>query len=673
MKDENKIILEKINYQKSELKKWKDELKEDLSKNLKKEIECYIINNNWMEEYKKLIFSDQLNESEKIEKYKKFELIDNYKFIYSNKIQELDPIFILKEDLWSSFIRDKSKEISIKIKGYLGNKILFFILNTKNQNVNVKIYCFFFLDENKILRQGYIKINENDLEKDIINKLENDTPLNFLKEKNIKYKIDIFQNWYYLEIIIYDLKNIVKKNESISTKDMREIIKNSIDEIKHGFKKPLYNSILSSITPNDNFEIDNNPFDSKRSVIINLSNEKKQKTNKEIEEIFNPKTYIKKKIRPKSPESTIKRKKKINFDEILNLMEYIPNKVVKKLSSPGIIGLQNIGAICYMNATLQCLSNITRLRLALLDKEKYKELEKGKNSDKKLSFALAEVLKNLWKKLEQRFYAPENFKKVISEVNGIATNEPKDLILFLLETMHKELKYSTKSQNPDNNNKITNIYNYKEIFNYNLQYNSSKQSIITEEFYGYTNNMSICTVCKATIHNVQLMNIIFFPLEEIRNFKNYQFNFVSIIDCFEYYIKYDFYPNFDCNICKNKCQVCGLSRIAFAPKTLIVNLNRGIGLQFKVDIIFEEYLNIKKYVIDKDSPYYYELIGVISHYGSNDVGEHFIAYCKNSNNCEWYKYNDEIVTKCSFSEVKSRGIPYILFYSYIVDADRSMN
>ena len=177
--------------------------------------------------------------------------------------------------------------------------------------------------------------------------------------------------------------------------------------------------------------------------------------------------------------------------------------------------------------------------------------------------------------------------------------------------------------------------------------------------------MSICTVCKATIYNVQLMNIIFFPLEEIRNFKNYQFNFVSIIDCFEYYIKYDFYPNFDCNICKNKCQVCSLSQIAFAPKTLIVNLNRGIGLQFKVDIIFEEYLNIKKYVIDKDSPYYYELIGVISHYGSNDVGEHFIAYCKNSNNCEWYKYNDQMVTKCSFKDVTGSGLPYVLFYSYI--------
>ena len=47
------------------------------------------------------------------------------------------------------------------------------------------------------------------------------------------------------------------------------------------------------------------------------------------------------------------------------------------------------------------------------------------------------------------------------------------------------------------------------------------------------------------------------------------------------------------------------------------------------------------------------------------MGGHFIAFCKNSNNCEWYKYDDQNVTKSSFNEVRQSGLSYVLFYSYI--------
>ena len=58
-------------------------------------------------------------------------------------------------------------------------------------------------------------------------------------------------------------------------------------------------------------------------------------------------------------------------------------------------------------------------------------------------------------------------------------------------------------------------------------------------------------------------------------------------------------------------------------------------------------------------------IGVISHLGTSDMGGHFIAFCKNSCDCQWYKYNDAQVDKSSFSEITSIGLPYVLFYSFI--------
>ena len=69
----------------------------------------------------------------------------------------------------------------------------------------------------------------------------------------------------------------------------------------------------------------------------------------------------------------------------------MPPKAIHRESIPGIIGLINVGATCYMNSTLQCFSNVKRLRKFLLKEETYKNLEKNQKI-KKISFALAEVL-----------------------------------------------------------------------------------------------------------------------------------------------------------------------------------------------------------------------------------------------------------------------------------------
>ena len=320
-----------------------------------------------------------------------------------------------------------------------------------------------------------------------------------------------------------------------------------------------------------------------------------------------------------------------------------------------------------MNATLQCFSNTPKLRSYLLNKDNYSDLEHNKESTNKLSFALAEVLKNLWEILTQRDYPPNHFKNVISEMNplfkGIKANDPKDLILFLLETMHNELN---KAPNENlKTNYIDDTYFESVFYDFYQNYMNKNKSIIAEEFNGYTNSMTSCGYCRTTIHNVQTFNILFFPLEEIRKFMNYKHNNVWIKDGFQFYQKNNIFPSFYCNKCKYLCQSINTNRLIYTPKTLIINLNRGRGLEYNVNIIFDEYLNIKEFIFSPESPYYYELTGVICHFGSNDEGGHFIAYCKNSNNCEWYKFNDSFVSKCYFYEVQNANLPYVLFYNYV--------
>ena len=126
-------------------------------------------------------------------------------------------------------------------------------------------------------------------------------------------------------------------------------------------------------------------------------------------------------------------------------------------------------------------------------------------------------------------------------------------------------------------------------------------------------------------------------------------------------------PSFYCNICKCCYPAYSNSKLIKAPNSLVINLNRGKGLEFNVNVTFEEYLEIANFICSSDSPHYYELKGVIS---THDNGGHFIAYCKNSNNCNWYKYNDDKVEECNFENDVKKGMPYVLFYSHIeVEAD----
>jgi ubiquitin C-terminal hydrolase len=71
------------------------------------------------------------------------------------------------------------------------------------------------------------------------------------------------------------------------------------------------------------------------------------------------------------------------------------------------------------------------------------QMIQGNKNKYKLTDAYLNVLINSWLNVNINNYSPNYFKQVISDMNplfqGIQANDSKDLIIFLLETMHKEL------------------------------------------------------------------------------------------------------------------------------------------------------------------------------------------------------------------------------------------
>jgi hypothetical protein len=364
--NENQIILDNIEDQKEKLSKWKNNFKKTLLMNNSKNINIFLVKKEWFENYKKFIFDIKKKESELIDFYNSYRYIDNsIIFDHKKNLKEYPEIYVLNEELINSLIRNPNTEKQIltpkRYEGKYSDKFFFIEIKTTNNHL---IYCLFFLDKMLELKQGYLDIKED-------KKFDEIKISNKLKEVgNINNEVNINDNQY--DLYIFEKRKNKNKNCNIDNK--------GIDD------KEIYGKVNRKYIHKNRF---------KESLFKN----KKELKNNEIiqnldKSLLKPKKEIKMK-RNKSSKLFNNNIKKHNFSinkGSLNLEEFFVKKSIHKRSVPGLIGLQNIGATCYMNATLQCFSNSSRFRTQLLKKELYQDLEKNKNTNKIISFALAEVL-----------------------------------------------------------------------------------------------------------------------------------------------------------------------------------------------------------------------------------------------------------------------------------------
>ena len=382
-----------------------------------------------------------------------------------------------------------------------------------------------------------------------------------------------------------------------------------------------------------------------------------------------------------------------NFDFIVKNENYRTRNLshnfkifdINKLKSDKfrLIGLANVGATCYMNATLQCLINVPQLTKYLLIDTVYKEITEN-NNKYELSSAYCNLLYHVCCDDNiNNYFEPKVFKDVIGWKNplfkGINANDSKDLINFMLEEMNQELIKLNPNKNQNNNmnmnNQIDQTNKYDVLNSFKSDFSKNNNSIIAKNFFFITESKTKCRGCNIFKYNYQVLYLLEFPLEVVFNYcisnninviDNYGKKYISLKQCFKNYMiptQFVGENQLYCNNCNRLSDAICMNRIYSLPPTLIIILNRGKGKIFDCIVDFPPKINLENYVLCPQSITQYELRGVITHLGESGMSGHFIAFCKHRIDNNWYKYNDAIVTYCDDQNNDyKKGTPYILFY-----------
>ena len=380
-----------------------------------------------------------------------------------------------------------------------------------------------------------------------------------------------------------------------------------------------------------------------------------------------------------------------------NLLPPKEKDLLELYQEPTLIGLNNIGATCFMNSTLQCLSQTKSLTNYFLKKSKFQiimnnNIAKQNKNLPQLSPVYLKLIKMLWDKNKKGIsFSPNEFMETVEKMNSLfkkgQAGDSKDFIIFILEQIHKELKRPVNSKNQIIVQPL-NQYDRNNAFTYFMNDFQKECSIISDIFFGFTETTNICLYCKNVYssqgknypicYNYGIFNCLIFPLEEVKNFRNNywsnfniqinQNNIVTLNDCFCYNQTTDTFTGENRNYCNNCKQLFDseyTSRIYSSPNVLILILNRGKDNKYNIKLDFTEILDLTQYVELKDCPQLiYNLNGVITHYGQIGPNAHFISFCKSPINNKWYKYNDVFVNPVEDvqNEIINFGTPYILFY-----------
>ncbi len=363
--------------------------------------------------------------------------------------------------------------------------------------------------------------------------------LNSPNNKKIKEKLGISM---INKTILISFIKIYKLQNNCTLNNFKEYFYKNISKIKEGHRIPGYN-FLEKISKQ--FQIQQLEYD---TLIIEFSynddGEIFGNINTEldynIEESIPKKKIVKNAITNNeeevldldSSDDEKNNKSNNNTFSFNNISSYYAERRnnLKKLpldkinNKKGLVGLNNIGNTCFMNTSLQCLSNCKLLTNYFLNDYYIPFINRNNpiGSKGKLVESYVELIKHLWYGNENSF-EPYDFKETIGEIRtmfrGYQQHDTQEFLSFLLDELHEDLNkvlnkpYVSPNENFIFNNDIDEFKYHKKLFL------ARNQSLIVDLFYGMFKSTVFCPNedCKNISNTFDPYAIISLPLNIKKN------------------------------------------------------------------------------------------------------------------------------------------------------------
>ena len=674
--------------------------------------EYYLIDKNWLNKWKEFVKYEDFNKKDlnrdmNDNDYTEFKdcISENKKdlilspldnsdiYLKNGEINLMADFIIIDKKCRDLFMKTrlnmqyKVNEKSIPVK-FIKEKILFDI------NKNTKIILF-LNNIKKIIEEIIIIFKDQNNKDKILNDIENENIISWLKKRNFEIdsldELEILEQGSKITIINRNLKmkNMINVNKQMQNKKK---IENILIGFKFDLTKDLKTQIQTQVKENlSKFElspVDNktifysqkeiNHLDKAKSSEIDFKpNDNNQNISKIIE--FRKKNIDNNfHISVNDEIPNIKYESKNSSPELGKNIQKKPKNLTNEIQFPHKTFLLNIGQSYYINAVIQSLSNISSLTNKLL--LRYIDFD---INNQPLCVSYSNLLYMIFF-YNLSSFNPDLYYKICVKLNPLFDKknekevDAKDYLLFMINTIHKELLPESKENNDTDTDFLkqeTDSLNEKKKLKECINKYNLNKTIVSDLFYGIKRFLIKCNNCNTCKYDFQTFNLLTFSLKELKDYKkknpksskNIDLN---LYDAFLYEKeerKLEGENGFYCDKCKKMTEGVHKNDIYSLPQILIIVLDRGKNFKdFQGEFWFDEKLdfNDKDIIISKESHKKFYLSGFITYILESENKSKYITFCRNKENEMFFCYNDTSVKKIDVYNAMTYGTPFILFYHF---------